>query len=239
MSVAVVIAASNLMPGLRERLADEGELITFADTEPILALQTILERRPQLIVLERLFAATPRGAALINRIKTDPQIGAAEVRVMSHTGDYVRQVPRPALVEVDAPIEAVAYIVGDDSGALPMAAAAAAADSPRQLDWHGTRRAPRHRIRPGVEIQLDGNPVKIVDMSIVGAQVVSTTILRPNQRVRVSVPTDNFMMRFRGTVAWAKFELPNPAEAPRYRAGVEFNDADAAAMNDYCLRHRG
>jgi hypothetical protein len=158
---------------------------------------------------------------------------------MSHTGDYVRQVPRPALVEVDAPIEAVAYIVGDDSGALPMAAAAAAADSPRQLDWHGTRRAPRHRIRPGVEIQLDGNPVKIVDMSIVGAQVVSTTILRPNQRVRVSVPTDNFMMRFRGTVAWAKFELPNPAEAPRYRAGVEFNDADAAAMNDYCLRHRG
>ncbi len=46
MSVAVVIAASNLMPGLRERLAGEGELFTFADTEPIQALQAILERRP-------------------------------------------------------------------------------------------------------------------------------------------------------------------------------------------------
>ena len=115
---------------------------------------------------------------------------------------------------------------------------ATASDVTRQLDWHGTRRAPRHRLRSGVEIQLDGNPVKIVDMSIVGAQVVSATILRPNQRVRVSVPTDNFMMRFRGTVAWAKFELPVPSEPPRYRAGVEFMDADASAMNDYCLRNK-
>ena len=75
-------------------------------------------------------------------------------------------------------------------------------------------------------------PSAIVDMSVVGAQVVSATILRPNQRVRVSVPTDDFVMRFRGTVAWAKFELPRPLEPPRYRAGVEFNDADSAAMDD-------
>src|SRR4029453_7507698 len=84
---AVVIAASNLMPALRERLADDGELVVFPDTEP---LQAILEHRPRLIVLERLFAATPRGAALINRIKNDPQLGHAEVRVMSHSGDYLR-----------------------------------------------------------------------------------------------------------------------------------------------------
>jgi hypothetical protein len=238
MPAAVVIAATNLMPALSERLADEGELITFPDTEPIRALQAILEQRPALIVLERLFAATPRGAALINRIKTDPAIGTAEIRVMSHTGDYVRQVARPTLVEVDAPMEPATLMIGDDTGALPAAAFATSSDLPRQLDWHGTRRAPRHRLRTGVEIQLDGNPVKIVDMSMVGAQVVSATILRPNQRVRVSVPTDNFMMRFRGTVAWAKFELPVPSEPPRYRAGIEFMDADASAMNDYCLRNK-
>src|SRR5215210_5110083 len=96
---AVVIAATKLMPLLRERLATEGELLTFADTEPIQALQAILERRPDLIVLERLFAATPRGAALINRIKTDPQLANAEVRVMSHTGEYSRQVAKPAPAE--------------------------------------------------------------------------------------------------------------------------------------------
>src|SRR6187549_1805435 len=93
---AVVIAASNLMPSLRERLADDGELVVFPDTEPIQALQAILEHKPSLIVLERLFAATPRGAALINRIKNDPQLGHAEVRVMSHSGDYIRVVAKPS-----------------------------------------------------------------------------------------------------------------------------------------------
>ena len=76
----------------------------------------------------------------------------------------------------------------------------------------------------------------VVDLSVIGAQVISATILRPNQRVRISVPTDDFVMRFRGAVAWAKFELPKPTEPPRYRAGVEFADADAAAMDEYCVQ---
>jgi PilZ domain len=244
---AVIIAAANLTPSLCERLADEGELLTFTDTEPIQALQTILEQRPPLIVLERLFAATPRGAALINRIKTDPQVSQSEIRVMSHTGDYTRVVSRgtaaePAVVEspsapvhvAPAPTAVEEVDVEPADGESPVATA----DAPRQLDWHGTRRAPRFRIRQGVDIQLDGNPASLVDLSVMGAQVISATILRPNQRVRISVPTDEFVMRFRGAVAWAKFELPKPTEPPRYRAGVEFNDADATAMDDYCSKHK-
>jgi CheY-like chemotaxis protein len=234
---AVIIAALNLTPSLSERLADEGELLTFADTEPIQALQTILEQRPRLIVLERLFAATPRGAALINRIKTDPQVSQAEIRVMSHTGDYTRVVSRGAVAE---PAVAPAYAGGGETRERDYESdqAVNVNDTPRQLDWHGTRRAARFRIRQGVEIQLDGNPASLVDLSVMGAQVISATILRPNQRVRISVPTDDFVMRFRGAVAWAKFELPRPTEPPRYRAGVEFADADPAAMDDYCSKFK-
>jgi len=118
----IVIAASNLMPSLRDRLSDEGELLAFADTEPIQALQAILEHVPNLIVLERLFAATPRGAALINRIKTDPQLMRAEVRVMSHTGDYTRVV-RPASVEAASTVcvllsrPAATAVLADDEAA--------------------------------------------------------------------------------------------------------------------------
>ena len=230
-SSAVVIAASNLMPALCERLADEGELLAFADTEPIQALQAILANKPDLIVLERLFAATPRGAALINRIKTDPQLANAEIRVMSHTGDYVRQVARPSAVEAAAPAAALA-------GAGIVAQPPLTPADPKQLDWHGTRRAPRVRIRSGVEIQLDGNPASIVDLSICGAQVVSSTILRPNQKVRVSIPNEDFVMRFRGAVAWAKFELPQPSSPPRYRAGIEFIDADAVAVEAFGSRNK-
>lgn len=236
-SPSVIIAALNLTPSLCERLADEGELLTFADTEPIQALQTILEQHPRLIVLERLFAATPRGAALINRIKTDPQVSQAEIRVMSHTGDYTRVVSRGAVAE-PAVVAPPVYAGSTESREYESGAQVSVEDTPRQLDWHGTRRAARFRIRQGVEIQLDGNPANLVDLSVMGAQVISATILRPNQRVRISVPTDDFVMRFRGAVAWAKFELPRPTEAPRYRAGVEFADADAAAMDEYCSKFK-
>ena len=242
--LAVVIAASNLMPSLRDRLAGDGELRVFPDTEPIQALQAILEQKPSLIVLERLFAATPRGAALINRIKNDPQLAHAEVRVMAHSGDYSRVMskgtgaPPPAAAAPAAPaVPAVASFTVVEEPAPP--APEVSPEPPvRSLDWHGTRRAPRHRLRTGVEIQLDGNPVQVIDLSQIGAQVVSATILRPNQRVRVSVPNDDFVMRFRGAVAWAKFELPDPGEPPRYRAGVEFTDADPATMESFCQRNK-
>ena len=227
---AVVIAATNLMPALQERLAGEGELLAFADTEPIQALQAILEQRPPLIVLERLFAATPRGAALINRIKTDPQLSNAEVRVMSHTGDYTRQVSKPS--KVDAPADTGPA----GSSASSNVAVAPAEPATRPLDWHGTRRAARYRVRPGVEIQVDGNPASVVDLSVVGVQVLSSTILRPNQKVRISIPNEEFVMRFRGAIAWAKFELPKPSDAPRYRAGVDFADADAVALDEFVLK---
>lgn len=232
-AAAICIAASNLMPSLRDRLASEGELQTFADTEPIPALQAILDHRPRLIVLERLFAATPRGAALINRIKTDPQLAHAEVRVMSHTGDYVRQVVKPSVVQPTP----VAVASGATSAASPTPAPPAE-EAPRPLDWHGTRRAPRFRARAGVEIQLDGSTASVIDVSAVGAQVMSSTILRPNQKVRVSIASDDSVTRFRGAIAWAKFELPKAGGAPRYRAGVEFLDADTAAVDEFCAKSK-
>jgi len=231
-AAALVIAAENLMSALRERVSVEGDIITFADTEPIQALQVIIEERPNLVVLERLFAATPRGAALINRIKSDPQLAHAEVRVMSHTGDYSRQVVKPSVVP--APSQPVAA-----GGAQGASATVATEEAPRPLDWHGTRRAPRIRVRPGVELQLDGNPAAVIDLSTVGAQVISQTVLRPNQKVRITVPSDEFVLRFRGAIAWAKFELPKPpVTSPQYRAGVEFTDGDAAAIDKVIERNK-
>jgi hypothetical protein len=38
-------------------------------------------------------------------------------------------------------------------------------------------------------------------------------------------------------VAWAKFEIP-PGSGPRYRAGLDFVDADHRAVDAYCARHK-
>jgi hypothetical protein len=226
---AVVISAEALMQELVERLrleGVEGDLRTFPDSEPIPALQAIIQAPPDLIVLERLFAATPRGAALINRIKTDPALGTCEVRVLSHSGDYARVVVAPT-----QPAAALAAGGHAHGGGEP----AAAADTPVNMDWHGTRRGQRYHVRPGIEMQFDGNPATIVDLSAYGAQVVSPTVLRPNQKVRISLPSDEFVMRFRGTIVWAQFEL---TRIPQYRAGVEFTDADARALDLFCMKNK-
>lgn len=232
---ALVIAAHNLVDALRERVEADGDVLTYPDSEPIQALQTIMEHRPGLVVLERLFAATPRGAALINRIKSDPQLAHVEVRVMSHTGDYSRQVVKPS-----APSPATADHAGGTATAVQAAGSTVATEeAPRSLDWHGTRRAPRFRVRSGVELQLDGNPASVIDLSIVGAQVISPTVLRPNQKVRINIPNDDFTLRFRGAIAWAKFELPKPPVTnPQYRAGIEFMDGDAKAIESIISKTR-
>ena len=190
-----------------------------------------MEQRPDLVVLERLFAATPRGAALINRIKSDPQLAHAEVRVMSHTGDYTRQVVKPTAAQ--APGASGAQHRRHGAAALRLRRS-----PPKRrrepLDWHGTRRAPRFRVRPGVELQLDGNPAAVIDLSTVGAQVISPTVLRPNQKVRITLPNDDFLLRFRGAIAWAKFELPQGAGARRRSTAPASSSPtrDAAAIDN-------
>jgi CheY-like chemotaxis protein len=231
---AVVIGASDVLDALKASAGLSGEALAFADSQPLQALQAIADHRPPLVVLERLFAATSRGAALINRIKSDPALGQTEIRVLSHTGDYARVVSRPSPpASPEAPAASVA-------SPQPVSASATvtetAAEPERPLDWHGTRRHPRYRARNGVEIQLDGTPATLIDVSVIGAQVVSPSVLRPNQRVRVTLPHEDGALRFRGAVAWAKFELPRNASGPQYRAGIEFNDADPAAVDAFCAR---
>ncbi len=69
--------------------------------------------------------------------------------------------------------------------------------------------------------------------------MISPTVLRPNQKVRITVPNDDFTLRFRGAIAWARFELPTaPVKTPQYRAGVEFTDGDAKALDSLISRHR-
>jgi hypothetical protein len=66
--------------------------------------------------------------------------------------------------------------------------------------------------------------------------VLSTSLLRPNQRVRVSIVDGAKPLRFSATVVWSTFELPKGGA--RYRAGIEFFDADPDAVNRLCNANR-
>jgi hypothetical protein len=211
----VLIAAPEHLAALQER-DDMVSATTFSDTEALRALDVITRQRPDVVALERLFAATSRGTALINRIKADPSLTACEIRIVAHDGEYTRGGPR-------RPGEAAA-----SGGTSAVAVAAAPRPAAAPLDQRGTRRAPRFRMVEGVEVQIDGNPATLVDLSLVGALVVSSTILKPNQRIRVTIPIGAPPVRVTAAVAWASFEIPKGSA--RYRAGVEFFDANPALL---------
>jgi hypothetical protein len=223
----VVIASPDLLPALKERGSVAGELLTFTDSEALRALEEIVKRRPETVALERRFAATPRGAALISRIKADPSLAGSELRVVSHDSDYMRVLPRAAAV----PTESASISIVESN------AAEEAAPAILPLDQRGTRRAPRFKIAGDVNVQLDGRAARLVDLSTVGAQVISPTILKPNQRVRAVLTDDHGALRFNATIAWAFFEIP-PKAGPQYRAGVNFVDANADGVDAFCTRHR-
>ena len=226
----VLIAAPDLLPRLKERVnVVNGELLVFSDGDVLRALEVITERRPSVVTLERLFAATPRGAALINRIKADPSLIHAEIRIISHDSDYTRVSPRKPLEAAPTPPSLEA------TTAAPVASAVAVPTP--ALDYRGTRRAPRFRITEKVDVVVDGNAAMLVDLSTVGAQVVSASVLKPNQRVRMALSDEAGSVRFNAVVAWAKFEIP-PGSGPRYRAGLAFVDAHGPAVDAFCLRHK-
>ena len=181
----------------------------FPDAEALRALDVITRQRPGVVALEKLFAATSRVTALINRIKADPALSACEIRIVAHDAETTRVGgrPEPAVAVAEPP---------------PVAA---------PLDQRGTRRAPRFRMAEGIEVVVDGKPASLVDLSVVGAMVVSPTILRPNQRLRMSLPDAARPIRFSAGVAWAAFEMHKTG--PRYRAGIEFFDADRDAVGRF------
>lgn len=203
MPVTVLIAASEHLAALQQH-TDLTGAEAFADTDAIKALDTITRQRPSLIALEKVFAASARGAAFINRIKADPALAACEIRIVE-PGASASASSRPA----------------NGGGATAVAVDATAAVSPPA--YTPPRRAPRTDVTKPIEVLVDGNPATLVNISVVGAQVVSLTSLRPNQRVRMSLIETDRPIRFNGMVAWSSFEMPR--EGPRYRAGIDFFDA--------------
>lgn len=227
----VLIASADILPTLKEKTSSsDSELLAFSDAEALRALEAITNRKPALVALDRVFAGTPRGAALINRIKADPNLKQSEILVVSPDSDFSR-------FRSHAPAGGGQGGGGTAAAAAVAAPAAAPPTVPAQpLDQRGTRRAPRYKITGQVEVLVDGNPASLVDISTVGAQVVSTGVLKPNQRLRMTLNDQAGDVRFRASVAWASFEIS--AKGPRYRAGIQFLDANAQQVDAYIARHR-
>lgn len=215
-SSIVLIGPAGAIPSLRDRLASGAEVQTFTDSQTPDALDHIVRSKPRIVALEIEFSATSRGAALINRIKDDPELESCEVRVIAHDG---------ALNRVAKKRKSGSHITVTMAEPKPA------------LDPTGTRRAPRTPIRQGIEIAIDGNIVTLVDLSIVGAQVLSPKMLKPNQRVRLTFTDGTAVIKCSGMIVWASFEMPKGMPT-RYRAGIDLTTDDSKGLTAFAERHR-
>jgi hypothetical protein len=137
-------------------------------------------------------------------------------------------------IAVDAQLAGTQVLMVDAQGVVvPIPANAPPTWLP--TDAAGTRRVPRIRMRQGIDVQIDGATASLVDLSTMGAQVLSTAVLKPRQRVRVVLAVEPYLIRAIGTVAWALFEIPRSGMPPHYRAGLEFSSADPEPLLQFCI----
>lgn len=214
----VVIASATAVTTLKVLPGAGRQIMVFADTEALRAVEAIAMHKPNLIVLQRDFLDTPRGAALISRVKTDPDLSHAQIRVLSDAAEYEHLVSRRSHAGLDP--------------------ATAVPGEPLPADYDGVRLTRRIKVRPDLEMRLDGYPTTLIDLSRSGAQVLVAKPLRFNQGIRISIADEEGTFRFRATVVWASFERSADTGEQWYRAGIAFVDPDVQLIDELCVRHR-
>jgi hypothetical protein len=221
--IVVVIAAPERLEAMRARITAD-EVLSFAEADVLRALDAIVGRHPGRVVLERQFAGSSRGLALVNRLHADPSLQPIDVQVVT--------------IDLDRAAARTARPPEPPAAPAPRPQPAPTAPAPQPIDTRGTRRTPRAVIAQGVHVVIDGTAVRLVDLSRLGAQVVSNGALKPGQRLRVTLVDATGAVRCTAQVVWARFELPATQQVgPHYRAGVEFIEADAEAVEAFATRH--
>lgn len=93
------------------------------------------------------------------------------------------------------------------------------------------RRTKRMELPDDAVIDAKGALAQLVDLSAGGAQIVSSRVLRPNERLRLFLRRNAGSLQLYGVVAWSKVELSRGT--PRYRAGIEFDIETVALVGEH------
>ncbi len=208
--IAIVIADAVRLREIRQESPFSCRVLHFTDSNLVSALESIRAHKPRLVAVESNFAHTSEGRAFVDLLHRFAVPGC-EIHLISFVkGQWTTSAP--------------------DATPIPVAA------SP--VVCVNTRRVPRFPVLDPLAMVVDGKPTNLVDMSVMGAQVVSQPILRPNQKLKITLPDEgDEVLCLTAFVAWAAFEKPHNAPAAQFRAGMEFTDAAAQALEAYCRRH--
>ena len=193
----VLIGSEPLVAAWNARAGKCTQVIPLVHTDVSHALATIGSKRPEVVVIEQAVATTGPGSTLMARLHTERFLRGIDVRLLppDRANDLMSSEPG------DVHPQVWLTVLADPLPARPQ------------------RRAERIKTGENEGALVDGTPVRLLDLSASGAQVYSTIVLRPQQRVKLVLSPERGSIKTTGIVAWSTFEM---APTPRYRAGIAF-----------------
>jgi hypothetical protein len=236
--VSIVVADSGSLNTIRDTASLPGRVMPFASTALASALASIQAYRPKTIAIDAIFAESPSGAAFIAQIEPLMRLGGSILLLIEQDGRWSavprgsaqakKQTPRVIVTAPEPRIE---------KPSLRAVAAVSTTAAAAQAEIVSTRRAPRFLVRNPINVTVESGHASLVDMSVLGAQIVSGPALRPKQKIKVDLTDENKTLSVIAQVAWSMFEkLPAQAE-PHYRVGIEFSGAAQQALEKYRQKH--
>jgi hypothetical protein len=228
--ISVVVAEASRLQAIRDGLSVPGRGTYFTAGNLTGAMESIRMYLPKLVAVDALWAQTPPGVAFIERVEQLPIVDG-DIRLIARLDGRWVATPR-------RPVHGVVTASGAAAASAPaIVAAPAPALVAAQIAAISTRRAPRFLVRDAVNAVVENGSASLVDISVLGAQVVSHPVLRPNQRIKIALPDTDDMLHVTAHVAWSTFEKPQLVTDAYYRAGIEFTGAAQQALENYRRRH--
>jgi hypothetical protein len=113
---------------------------------------------------------------------------------------------------------------------LPIAAPVAGAAPPEGEQYRGPARGARRvSFKPEPDVQIDGSTGKLVDLSLTGAQILTSSAVNPNRLISVTITAGENAVVCKAKVMWSRLE-PRGGQL-WYRAGVCFTSGDQLALD--------
>ncbi|HKB12899.1 MAG TPA: PilZ domain-containing protein [Vicinamibacterales bacterium] len=228
--VTIVIADSANMPAIRETASLPGRIMPFGSNSLGSAIESVRAYRPKVVAIDALVAQTPGGIAFLDRVEQLAIPGSKVLLLVEHDGHW-STAPRGNSGSMAQPK------AGKHGGAHKQAAAANVVRPATPVEIVSTRRVPRFAVKDALDVTVESGCAHLVDISVLGAQVVSLPVLRPGQKIKVSLPDTDDTLNVVAQVAWSLFERTQLQVEPHYRVGLEFTEAAQQALEAYRHRH--
>jgi hypothetical protein len=107
----------------------------------------------------------------------------------------------------------------------------------RDLAVKSRRRASRYNFAGAIDIEFGGEAGVLVDLSIAGAQVLSSRPLEQGREATLTLISQEVPVSGDGRVVWSQLDADSHAQRFRYRAGILFTAVDAASVEAFIIRY--